>query len=231
MFRTKLERFEEIRAKFLKEVKFCRLEDDYLAEYKAELEQLAQEKMAHVEELRQINSDINQLETTIKQTQVEQQRAVESARHILAEILPLRDEINSLRLNLGKEALPENIINMEYVSALLQLEQQNSSSRLPRAWSVDALMLPQNFSYAKDEWSGRSAMTGLCEPQASAACQSVSQMDIPSAAGFCKQQPPPMKICGSCQQQIHRNAPICPLCKSKSRSRNPKKPKARKSDD
>lgn len=39
-----------------------------------------------------------------------------------------------------------------------------------------------------------------------------------------------MKACLSCHQQIHRNAPICPLCKAKSRSRNPKKPK-RKQDE
>ena len=47
------------------------------------------------------------------------------------------------------------------------------------------------------------------------------------AAPF-RQQPPPMKSCLSCHQQIHRNAPICPLCKAKSRSRNPKKPKKSK---
>lgn len=46
-----------------------------------------------------------------------------------------------------------------------------------------------------------------------------------------RQQPPPMKQCLSCHQQIHRNAPICPLCKAKSRSRNPKKPKKNKHDD
>ncbi|CAI2734686.1 unnamed protein product [Schistosoma spindalis] len=40
-------------------------------------------------------------------------------------------------------------------------------------------------------------------------------------------QCPPMKTCQACQQLIHRNAPICPLCKTKSRSRNPKKPKSR----
>ena len=61
-----------------------------------------------------------------------------------------------------------------------------------------------------------------------------------------RQQPPPMKVkflaktnvflfihlktCQSCQQQIHRNAPICPICKAKSRSRNPKKPKRRHTD-
>ncbi|VDQ06542.1 unnamed protein product [Trichobilharzia regenti] len=40
-------------------------------------------------------------------------------------------------------------------------------------------------------------------------------------------QCPPMKTCQACQQLIHRNAPICPLCKTKSRSRHPKKPKSR----
>lgn len=39
-----------------------------------------------------------------------------------------------------------------------------------------------------------------------------------------------LQACLSCHQQIHRNAPICPLCKAKSRSRNPKKPK-RKLDE
>ncbi|VDN60791.1 unnamed protein product [Dracunculus medinensis] len=57
-------------------------------------------------------------------------------------------------------------------------------------------------------------------------------------------QTPPMKVnskikifqkmavhtCQSCFQQIHRNAPICPMCKSKSRSKNPKKPKRKLQD-
>ena len=40
----------------------------------------------------------------------------------------------------------------------------------------------------------------------------------------------PLQACLSCHQQIHRNAPICPLCKAKSRSRNPKKPKRKQED-
>ncbi|CAB1324959.1 unnamed protein product [Coregonus sp. 'balchen'] len=55
------------------------------------------------------------------------------------------------------------------------------------------------------------------------------KQDARQTATF-RQQPPPMKACLSCHQQIHRNAPICPLCKAKSRSRNPKKPK-RKPDE
>ena len=40
-----------------------------------------------------------------------------------------------------------------------------------------------------------------------------------------RQQKPPMKTCTSCQESIHRNAPVCPMCKAKSKSKNPKKPK------
>ncbi|EUB62646.1 Zinc finger C4H2 domain-containing protein [Echinococcus granulosus] len=42
-----------------------------------------------------------------------------------------------------------------------------------------------------------------------------------------QQQQPPMKTCQACKQLIHRNAPICPLCKTKSRSQHPKRPKTR----
>jgi hypothetical protein len=59
---------------------------------------------------------------------------------------------------------------------------------------------------------------GFCPPS------SMGQLPNPPPFRY-QQQPPPMKSCLSCHQQIHRNAPICPLCKAKSRSRNPKKPK------
>ena len=52
----------------------------------------------------------------------------------------------------------------------------------------------------------------------------------PSQHQLIRQHPAPMKACLSCHQQIHRNAPICPLCKAKSRSQNPKKPKKRSDD-
>ena len=42
------------------------------------------------------------------------------------------------------------------------------------------------------------------------------------AASMAASSGPPMKACASCQQQIHRNAPICPLCKARSRSAHSK---------
>ena len=67
-------------------------------------------------------------------------------------------------------------------------------------------------------------------PQTSSACASTSAPHLDQMNSF-RQQPPPMKTCMSCNQQIHRNAPICPLCKAKSRSRNPKKPKKTKNEE
>ena len=50
---------EKIRMRLLHDLESYEGEDKCLAEYRKELELLQQEKMAHVEELRQIHSDIN----------------------------------------------------------------------------------------------------------------------------------------------------------------------------
>lgn len=50
---------DRIRLRLAHEVDTVQAEEASLAEYRAELELLQQEKMAHVEELRQIHADIN----------------------------------------------------------------------------------------------------------------------------------------------------------------------------
>lgn len=50
---------ERLRNRLASEVEAVQVEEASLAEYRAEMEQLLQEKMAHVEELRQIHADIN----------------------------------------------------------------------------------------------------------------------------------------------------------------------------
>jgi hypothetical protein len=45
--------------RLLDEIENCRKEERCLADYRSEMELLMQEKMAHVEELRQIHADIN----------------------------------------------------------------------------------------------------------------------------------------------------------------------------
>lgn len=55
---------ERIRSRLAAEVEAVQVEEASLAEYRAEMDQLLQEKMAHVEELRQIHADINAVSDT-----------------------------------------------------------------------------------------------------------------------------------------------------------------------
>ena len=48
-----------MKAKLRSELSAAEVEDHYLSQYKAEMELLMQEKMAHVEELRLIHADLN----------------------------------------------------------------------------------------------------------------------------------------------------------------------------
>jgi hypothetical protein len=50
---------ERLKQRLLQEVKAAENEEKNLGEFRQEMELLLQEKMAHVEELRQIHADIN----------------------------------------------------------------------------------------------------------------------------------------------------------------------------
>lgn len=216
--RSKTLNLERIKSKLRQEFDSTENEDKLIAEYKKEMELLLQEKMAHVEELRLIHADINLMETTIKQAEEERNRSLENAKHLYDDYKPLKDEVDNLRTRLGLEPLPGINDEEEKIS-------------------------PQYFDRPKAEY--HTEQPGTSDPQPTVQPPMVStqvvppplpvQMNRPKPAteqprqAF-RQQPPPMKACLSCHQQIHRNAPICPLCKAKSRSRNPKKPK-RKLDE
>ena len=67
--RHKTINLEKTRVSLLCDVDQLEEEEKCLGEYRRELELLHQEKMAHVEELRQIHADINALESIIKQSE------------------------------------------------------------------------------------------------------------------------------------------------------------------
>lgn len=58
-FRNKTLQLEKVKLKIIREVESSDAEEKCLAEYRREMELLLQEKMSHVEELRQIHADIN----------------------------------------------------------------------------------------------------------------------------------------------------------------------------
>lgn len=59
IFSGKTIQLEKLKIRIVREVENSDAEDKCLAEYRREMEMLLQEKMSHVEELRQIHADIN----------------------------------------------------------------------------------------------------------------------------------------------------------------------------
>lgn len=58
-YRSRLIQMDKLKAQIIIEVEKTDAEEKSLSEYRREMELLLQEKMSHVEELRQIHADIN----------------------------------------------------------------------------------------------------------------------------------------------------------------------------
>ncbi|CAG9830528.1 unnamed protein product [Diabrotica balteata] len=106
--RAKTIQLEKLKARLLLEIDAQDQEEKCLSEYKQEMDLLLQEKMSHVEELRQIHADINAMEGVIKQAEESRNRSMSSAIRLHEEYVPLKGEIDRLRRDcLGLERLPE----------------------------------------------------------------------------------------------------------------------------
>ncbi|XP_066140762.1 zinc finger C4H2 domain-containing protein isoform X2 [Euwallacea fornicatus] len=235
--RAKTIQLEKLKARLICEVESQDQEEKSLSEFKQEMDLLLQEKMSHVEELRQIHADINAMEGVIKQAEENRQRAMNATLRLHEDYIPLKSEIDRLRRDhLGLERLPElheeegSTITPEKFSQLYtSVKSQTPSYTKTADWtrpiaptesSLGSLGPPLPPTFLPPPNPLR-LVTSKPDPGRSAG---LGHSPHPPTPTF-RQQPPPMKSCLSCHQQIHRNAPICPLCKAKSRSRNPKKPK------
>lgn len=215
------------------------------------MELLLQEKMAHVEELRQIHADINAMENVIKQSEQDRNIHLDSAKHLNQEFRPIKDLIDKLRSDIGLPPLPElheedDKFKPDFFEKQKFTEWHSCTSDLPDTVippSLMAISTAQQMQLAQQmSRHGVGKPSGLGPGQLGHNSlssgpsvgnvnpgSSMVNSERPQPTAF-RQQPPPMKSCLSCHQQIHRNAPICPLCKAKSRSRNPKKPKRKLED-
>ncbi|KAI1301646.1 Zinc finger C4H2 domain-containing protein [Halotydeus destructor] len=251
---------EKLKSRMKQEVEVTEEEEKCLQEYRKEMEMLLQEKMAHVEELRQIHADINSMENVIKQSEEDRNRHLEKAKQLNHEFLPLKDSIDKLRSNIDLPRLPElheeddrfkpeffdkqkfadwshNCTNADLTENLMPstlLAAANAQQQINLAAVAAARASKTNLPVPGMPMSSNQQQSGLGGASnvvgtGGGMVQNSSAADRVASSAF-RQQPPPMKSCLSCHQQIHRNAPICPLCKAKSRSRNPKKPKRKLED-
>jgi hypothetical protein len=284
---------QKLKSKLSQEVESIQNETKCMTDFKTELDLLIQEKLAHLEELRQIQEDINLMENTIKQADEEKRRAFESARRLQNEYKPLKDHINELRESIGLNRTDENddVLVIEQFLGKLQpftnstdkaskshssstphsstskhhVERKKSNEEFKTKTPTQSISLNNGAGQPMDLALATVALMAQTiqksQAQANSSFMSANSNQIQQASivlqpalnlqtqpqnmqqiaqqrsmelnnpSFRQQQPPPMKTCLSCHQQIHRNAPICPLCKAKSRSRNPKKPKKKNEMD
>jgi len=248
--RTRTLQLEKLKGRLKQEVEQTETEEKCLQDYRREMELLMQEKMAHVEELRQIHADINAMENVVKQSEEERNRHLETAKHLNVEFQPLKELIDKLRSDIGLPRLPElHEESDKFKPEFFEKqkfewhcnERDMQESVMPASLLTHAAQAQQlHLAAARGKPTGQQvgvAHSGHTQHPQPHATQHHHQHQVqqsvmperPSPASF-RQQPPPMKSCLSCHQQIHRNAPICPLCKAKSRSRNPKKPKRKLED-
>lgn len=300
---------QRIKSRISNEVECIESESKSLIDFKSELELLVQEEKAHLEELRQIQNDITMMENTIKQTNEDKIKSIDSARRLHQEYKPLKEHVNHLRDTIGlsktddndDEILIETFIKKlgpisdqknknhnryssesksksnsenshrhrkstaketsnvnqykEEPKVITNQHQANPQAEIPVQLATAALMAhslrslsPNSLSQQQQQFQhfnpfilnqvnlNNERLKNLNNeiyqhqqnPQPAQPQQSKPQLQ--SLPPPFRQQPPPMKTCLSCNQQIHRNAPICPLCKAKSRSTNPKKPKKKTHD-
>ncbi|KAL0589011.1 Zinc finger C4H2 domain-containing protein [Plecturocebus cupreus] len=170
--RNKTLQMEKIKARLKAEFEALESEERHLKEYKQEMDLLLQEKMAHVEELRLIHADINVMENTIKQSENDLNKLLESTRRLHDEYKPLKEHVDALRMTLGLQRLPDLCEEEEKLSL-------------------------DYFEKQKAEWQTEPQEPPIPESLAAAAAaaqqlQVARKQDTRQTATF-RQQPPPMK--------------------------------------
>ncbi|XP_060263407.1 zinc finger C4H2 domain-containing protein isoform X3 [Ovis aries] len=168
---------EKIKTRLKAEFEALESEERHLKEYKQEMDLLLQEKMAHVEELRLIHADINVMENTIKQSENDLNKLLESTRRLHDEYKPLKEHVDALRMTLGLQRLPDLCEEEEKLSL-------------------------DYFEKQKAEWQTEPQEPPIPESLAAAAAaaqqlQVARKQDTRQTATF-RQQPPPMKVSELC---------------------------------
>ncbi|KAF5907684.1 zinc finger C4H2 domain-containing protein, partial [Clarias magur] len=170
--RNKTIQLQKIKSRLKSEFEALESEEKHLREYKQEMDLLLQEKMAHVEELRLIHADINVMESTIKQSENDLNKLLETTRRLHDEYKPLKEHVDALRMTLGLNRLP----NLNEEEERLSLDY---------------------FEKQKAEWQKEPHEPIIPESLAAAAAAAqqlqVSRKQDPRQPATFRQQPPPMK--------------------------------------
>ncbi|CAI4233353.1 unnamed protein product [Auanema sp. JU1783] len=170
------------------------------------------ERKSHAEELRQINQDINLGEDHLKSLRSEQESRKQKLLRSLDDLNKLRELANSSFTHCSIEDHDGEIPTLgPFESELL-----DGLATILSCFFMDITnrILPQNDLVSAADLISMSLLPFY-----------QNNFHMLSNGRPSLHEPSKMKTCESCQAQIHRNAPTCPYCKTKSRSKNPKRRK------
>ncbi|XP_066922048.1 zinc finger C4H2 domain-containing protein-like [Clytia hemisphaerica] len=105
--KPKLSQLETLKAKILCEVERCLKEISTSEECEREIHILEMEKRLHEEAIKNLDKDINELETSVSQSKVEQDILKSHAKQLVDEFNPLKREVNEIRTSIGLDTLPD----------------------------------------------------------------------------------------------------------------------------
>lgn len=217
--KIKLEDLHKRRNELLSELADFQQTKKFIDEAQRTITELNEEKDSHSEMIQQINLDKQELEKVMNSAKEDRRQMEESISKKYDEIYRLLEQTNELARENG--VAEEDLISPSIVppNKFTSITQASVPSILRQFKSMQPMVPPGMFNFDPMLLQTSPTIPRPAPPQSLGhivPIPSISKVD---------HQSPPMKTCQSCFQQIHRNAPICPMCKCKSRSKNPKKPK------
>ncbi|OQV22274.1 hypothetical protein BV898_03777 [Hypsibius exemplaris] len=220
-------------------------EEKNRADYKSETSALEAEKNELIDRLRKVNKDLEDMNAVEKGSNEYLQRLSKSKDHLVDEYLPLKDDVDRLRASLDVERSPDladegidiptyfsvRVENQPHFSNLMMSQTGGGVDHHGVAGSYGAFhpCMP-TFNNPLHHHASGGAAGGPANSLLTNVMANSGNIGLGDSGINIKQRTPPMKKCPTCGNDIHRNAPICPICKSKSHSKNPKKSKKKQTD-
>ncbi|CAD6195540.1 unnamed protein product [Caenorhabditis auriculariae] len=170
---------------------------------------------AETEALEAVEQYVLECNKTCEDLEMERKSHAEELRQINQDINQLEDSLKTMRSE--REARRLHIV---------QCFEKVNLSRSHTNEAIKATNLEQELEDEEINIDGFSVDVTPCVPPAPGPFSNYSLFSFLQSEQVARPSQPEtnkMKACESCNAQIHRNAPTCPMCKAKSRSKNPKR--------
>ncbi|CAL2033178.1 unnamed protein product [Caenorhabditis brenneri] len=216
--RNGIDEFHKLADEIRKEEEAVKALEHHIANCNGVKTELDLERRNHAEELRQINQDINSLEDITKSTNSEIEKRKRKITSVMAEVDRMRSFINE---NLESMNIIHKLESSEEEELFKEtVERQSCNPPAPPAMVPDVPRVPSDIpaflqsllNCAQQQQPGPGNMSSIPRNM-------MNRHRMPPSFVEASK----MKVCENCGANIHRNAPTCPVCKMKTRSKNPKK--------